>query len=126
MILTPNGGGDQQIQGRDGGSPFDFGLALFQPLCMLIEHGVNDVKERLIRREKHVPARQNVALCPALESMFTEHFHDAAVPRELSAIQVLGLEFSQPSLFRSSVNGFKTVGSGFIRSKDPEISHVIA
>ncbi len=54
VVLTPNGRRDQQIQGGDGSTPFYFGFALFQPLCVLIEHGIDNVDERFIRRKESV------------------------------------------------------------------------
>ena len=46
---------------------------------MLIEHRIDDVKERLIRREKHVAAGQDITFRPAFERVLAEHFHNTPI-----------------------------------------------
>ena len=45
---------------------------------MLVEHGINDVNERLIAVEQSVPAGQQIAFQPALALMLAEHLQHAA------------------------------------------------
>ena len=53
---------------------------------MLIEHRVDDIDERLVGVEDPVPAREEVALEPALALVLAEHFDDAAVGRRRSSV----------------------------------------
>src|SRR5206468_2134603 len=57
VVLPPNMGGEEVVEGRDGTPPRDLPGRL-EPLRVLVEHGVDDVDERLVAREKAVAARE--------------------------------------------------------------------
>ena len=65
VILLPDVGGQQIIQGRDRPAP-GYGFGGFQPFRMLIEHGINDVGERFIARKKSMTPGEQVAFEPTL------------------------------------------------------------
>src|SRR5690606_29261208 len=54
-----------------------------QPFDVLVDHGVDDVHERLVAGEQPVPAGERVALQPALAEVFGEDLHHPAVPVEV-------------------------------------------
>lgn len=49
-------------------SPLDF-EALLNPFTVLVDHGVNDVDERLVAVEQTVSSREDVTLQPALSKV---------------------------------------------------------
>ena len=55
-----------------------------EPLGVLVEHRVDDVRKGLVRVEQTVPARQQVAFQPSQQRVLGQHLHHAAVPGELS------------------------------------------
>ena len=50
---------------------------------MLVEHRIDDVDEGFVAGEEAVPAGEQIAFEPALAHVFAEHFHDAAVRRDM-------------------------------------------
>ena len=70
------------VQRRDRAAPRNLGRHL-QPLCVLVEHRVDDVDEGLVAVEDAVPARQQVPLEPALAQMLRQDLDDAAFRREV-------------------------------------------
>ena len=79
VVLPPDERGDEQVDGGDGRAPAEFVLGFFQPLGVLVEHGVDDVDEGLVGGEEAVAAGEHVAFEPAFEGVLAEHLHDAAV-----------------------------------------------
>src|SRR5205085_6824349 len=65
VVLTPHVRREQVIERGDRAPPFDV-TRDFQPLRVLVEHGIDDVNERFVTREKSVAAGEEVALQPAL------------------------------------------------------------
>lgn len=61
MILSPDSRSKQNVERSNLLSPFDF-ETLLNPLAVLVDHGVNDVNERLVAVEQTVPSGENVAL----------------------------------------------------------------
>jgi hypothetical protein len=61
MILSPDSRSKQNVERSNLLSPFDF-ETLLNPLAVLVDHGVNDVNERLVAVEQTVPSRENIAL----------------------------------------------------------------
>ena len=111
VILTPDGGGDQQIQRGDRGAPGDIELGFVQPFGMLVNHRVDDVNERLIGGEEAVPSGQQIAFEPAFQGVFAEHLHDPAVARELAAVGVFGYQFRHPGFLAGLVDGRQPIGA---------------
>ena len=89
VILLPDVRGEQVVERRDGLSPGD-ALRGLEPLGVLVEHRVDDVDERLVAVEQTVPARQQVALEPALAEMLREHLEHAPIAAQ-SLVRVLAL-----------------------------------
>ena len=70
MVLAPDMRCEQVIERGDRAAPFDMACDL-QPLRVLVEHGIDDVNEGFVTREKSVSAGEEVALQPALAHVFT-------------------------------------------------------
>ena len=96
MVLAPDMRGQQIIERRDWAAPRNFS-AYLQPLCMLIEHRIDDVDKRLVTVEKPMAAGQQIAFKPALAGVLGEDFHDAAVARQ---VVVVGQGFGVPRAVR--------------------------
>jgi hypothetical protein len=47
VVLPPDGGGKEDVEGGDGDAPGDF-VAFLDPFAVLVHHAVNDVDERLV------------------------------------------------------------------------------
>ena len=82
VILPPDVRGQQIIQRRDRPPPGNVRRDL-QPLGVLVEHRIDDVDEGLVAGEEAVPAGEQIAFEPALAHMLAQHFHHAAVGREV-------------------------------------------
>ena len=64
VVLTPDRGCDQQVDGGDARPPGDL-LADGQPLGMLVVHGIDDVDEGLISREETMASAEHITLVPS-------------------------------------------------------------
>jgi hypothetical protein len=95
VVLPPDQGGDQEVEGGYLGPPGQL-IALFQPLGMLVEHGVDYVDERLIAVDETVPTAQDVTLQPSFHGVLTEHLHDPALKGQLASVGVLRKVLPQP------------------------------
>ena len=93
---------------------------------MLVDHGVNDVNERLVAVEKSMAARENVAFEPALHGVLRQHFHDSALRTEVAAILVLWQVSVHPDLLSSLVDLAELVALRLIRAHDTERLLVVA
>ena len=49
VILTPDGGGQENVERRDCNAPLDLG-ALLEPFAVLSNHAVDDMDERLVTK----------------------------------------------------------------------------
>ena len=87
VVVAPARRGEQHVQRRHRRPPRQL-LGVLQPLHVLHRHRGRDHRERLVRREDAVPARQGVPLQPALAQVLAEHLHHPAVGTEV----VVGLE----------------------------------
>ena len=72
VVLLPDVGGEQVVQRGDVPPPGQLRGDL-QPFGVLVEHGVDDVDERLVAVEQAVPPGQQVALQPAFGLVLAEH-----------------------------------------------------
>ena len=61
VILPPNSGGNQQVERRDTLTPGQL-VADRQPLGVLVEHRIDDMRECFVSRKEAVPAGQDIAL----------------------------------------------------------------
>ena len=59
--MTPHSAGEQDVQRGDRLTPGHL-ETLLDPLGMLVDHGVNDVNERLVAVEQTVTSREDIAL----------------------------------------------------------------
>ena len=82
VVLAPHVRGEQVVQRRDRPPPGDVASDL-QPFGVLVEHGVDDVDERLVAVEQPVAAGQQVALEPSLAEVLGQDLHDPAVGSEV-------------------------------------------
>ena len=100
-------------------------LADVQPLGVLVEHRIDDVREGLVGVEEPVAPGEQVALQPAEQRVLREHLHDAPVARELAAVGVLGQHVRHPGLLARFVDGLQPVGRGLVRAEDAEAGRVV-
>ena len=82
--------------------------------------------ECFVSGKQGVPAGQQVALHPALEGVFAEHLHHAAVRGEQAAVAVFGQGLGQPGLMAGLVDCLEAVGRGLVGTEHPEVAHVLA
>jgi len=94
----------------------------FQPLGVLVEHGVHDVDEGLIAREQAVAAGEQVALQPALAGMLAENLHDATRAGE---VHVIVLQPRRPLASGHLKDRGEAVGGGLVRAEEAEVAAVI-
>ena len=116
VVLTPHVRAQQVVQRRDRPPPGQF-AAGGQPFRVLVEHRVDDVHERLVAVEQTVAAGQQIALQPALAQVLGQHFHHAAVGRE---VLVSGLGVRQPNLAGRLENSGQPVGRGLVGTHETE------
>ena len=89
---------------------------------MLVDHGVDDVDERLVAAEQTVPAGEQVALEPALAGVLGEDLDDPAAGSEM-LVDVPDLPGED--LVGDLVDAVEAVGGGLVRSEDPEVVRVV-
>ncbi len=65
VILTPDGGRQQDVLGSDRGAPRHVVLRDVQPLGVLVEHRIDDMGKGFIGMEKAMPAGEQISLQPA-------------------------------------------------------------
>ena len=73
-----------------------------------------------------MPASKDVALEPALKSVFAEHLHDAAVGGDLGTVGVFGEVAVDPGFLAGFVDDVEFVGGGLIGAEDAKAGHVAA
>ena len=81
VVLPPDVGGEQIVERGDRAPPGDV-PAHVQPLGVLVEHGRDDVDERLVAGEEAVAPGEEIALDPALDGVLAQDLHDPAVGRQ--------------------------------------------
>ena len=82
MVLPPDMGCQQVVQRSDRLAPGNVAADL-EPFRVLIEHGIDDMDERLVAGEQAVASREQLSLEPAFAHVLAQHFHDAAVDAEV-------------------------------------------
>jgi hypothetical protein len=93
VILAPDGGRYQQVERGNLASPGEF-VADRKPLRVLIEHGIDHMREGLVGRKKSVPAAEQITFEHAFDGVLAEHFDDAAIGRQFAAVAVFGKELA--------------------------------
>ena len=81
VILPPDMARQQIVQRRDRLPPRQSARDL-QPLGVLVEHRIDDVRKRLVGIEQTVASGQQVALEPSLALVLAQNLEHAAVRRE--------------------------------------------
>jgi hypothetical protein len=89
VILAPHRRGDEQVERRQVGPPGQVAADL-QPLGVLVEHGIDDVREGFVGREEAVPPGEQIAFQPAFQRVLGQHLHHAAVGAKLGPVAVVG------------------------------------
>src|SRR5262249_23605619 len=82
VILSPHMRREQVVERSDRFPPGN-AASRFQPFGVLIEHGVDDVNERLVAREKAMASGEQITLEPALAHVLAENFHYASIGGEM-------------------------------------------
>src|ERR1700728_151546 len=78
VIVSPRMTCQQNIQRCERSAPGKI-AALLQPLRMLRQHRIYDLRKGFVGRPHAMPPCQQVALEPSLTAMFTQYFHDTAI-----------------------------------------------
>ncbi len=72
-----------------------------------------------------VPAGEEIPFEPAEERVLRQHFHDAPVRRQLTAVGVFWQHVGHPGLLAGAVQGLQSVGRRFIRPEDAEVLRIV-
>ena len=115
VILAPHGRGQQNVLRCDRSAPGHVVLADVEPLRVLVEHRVDDVRERFVGMEEAMPSGEQIAFEPTEQRVLGEHLHDASVARKLAAVGVLRQQVGHPGLLETSYSDckrFDAVSSG--------------
>ena len=99
VVLPPDQAADQDVERGDLHPPGQL-VAFLQPLSVLVDHGIDEVDERLVAVNQAVPAAQDVALQPPFQGVLAEHLHDAPVWGQVAAVGVLREILAEPGLSR--------------------------
>ena len=125
VILTPDGGGNQQVERRHGRAPGQF-AADGEPLGVLVEHGINDVNEGFVGREEAMTAAEQIAFEPTFQGVFGKHLQDPPIARQLAAVGVLRKIVGQPQFLAHLVDRVEPVRAVFVGAEDAEVRRVLA
>ena len=87
VILSPDVAREEIVERRDRLAPFQLARQL-QPLGMLVDHRIDDRRERLVATEQAVPPGQQISLQPALAAMFRQNLHHSPVPGKVIVIRL--------------------------------------
>ena len=117
VVLPPDVGGQQVVQRRDLSPPGEAQCHL-EPLGMLIEHGIDDVDERLVAVEHPMPTGQEIAFQPALALVLRKHFHHASLGREKF---IVGIGLRIPLAISGLKHRAQAVGERFVGAEDAEV-----
>jgi hypothetical protein len=88
---------------------------------MLIQHGVDNVDERLVAAEESVSTGQEVSLEPSLALVLREHLEDPPIRRQMIVARCdLGL----PGAVGYRKDILEPVGGGLVGAENPEIGGI--
>ena len=91
---------------------------------MLVEHRVDDMDKRFVRREEAVTSGEKVAFQHAFHGVLAEHFHDSAVGREIAAVVVFRKSLLDPELLCHLVESVELIGTGLVGAEYAKIAGV--
>ena len=120
VVLPPDVGREQIVERGDRPTPRNLVRDL-QPLGVLVEHGIDDVNERLVAGEEPVPAGEQVPFEPAFALVLAQHLHHAAVGRD---VVVAGQDLRGRTPIRHLEHGVPAVRGRFVRAEDAEVVRV--
>src|SRR5258708_25810018 len=89
MVLAPDMRGEEVIQ-RCARPPPRQGARDLQPLGVLVEHGIADVNESLVTREKAVTSSDQISLEPTLAELLDQDLDHPAVLRQMDIVRFHG------------------------------------
>ena len=110
---------------RDRGAPRHVVLADVQPLGVLVDHRVDDVRKGFVGVEEPVPPGEQIALQPAEQRVLREHLHDPPIARELAAVGILRQHVRHPGFLARFVDGLQPVRRRLVRAEDAEVGRVV-
>ena len=125
VVLPPDGGGEQDVLGRHRHAPRDVVLADVQPLGVLVDHGIDHVRERFVGVEQPVPSGEQIPLQPADQRVLGQHLHHAPVRRQFAAVGVFGQHVGHPRLLAGAIEGLQSVRRGLVGAEDAEVRRVV-
>ena len=117
VVLPPDVGRQQVVQGRDGPPPGNLPGHL-EPLRVLVEHRGHDVDERLVAGEEAVPPGEEVPLEPSLAGMLAQDLHHPAVGAQLF---VIGDAIGHPGSVGDLEQRVEAVGRGLVGPEHAEV-----
>ncbi len=121
VILPPDVGRQQVVEGCDLAPPLQ-GECHLEPLGVLVEHRIDDVREGLVGVEEAVPAGQQVSLEPSLALVLTEDFHHAAIlGEEFISLHLLRVPLSR----RRFKDRVQPIRQGLVRPEDAEVALIL-
>jgi hypothetical protein len=124
VILSPDGSGKKDIEGGNLCTPRNL-VTFFDPLTMLVDHGVDDVDEGLVGVEETVATREKVTFQPTFASVLGKYFHDTTSHHKISTILIFLEVLSHPDLLSGLVDLAKLVGLSLIRTEDTEVGQIL-
>ena len=89
---------------------------------MLVEHGIDDVNERLVARKEPVTPCEQVPFEPAFALVLAQHFHDAAVRRD---VVVAWQDRGGGTPIRHLEHRVPPIRRRFVRAEHPEVVRVL-
>jgi hypothetical protein len=87
---------------------------------VLVEHRIDHVGERLVGVEEPVSAGEQVPFEPTNQRVLGQHFHDAAVARELTAVGIFGQHVGEPGLLARLVYRLQPVRRRLVGAEHTE------
>ena len=121
VVLSPHVARKQYIDGRDGLAPRDMADRCLKPLCVLVDHGVHNVHERLVAGPNTITTGQHVALKQAFALMLGKLLDDVAYGRNVLVIFKVIVKAAKPLLVRYLERGLQAVGCRLVRTKNAEV-----
>src|SRR5215471_4107771 len=99
-------------------SPWNFAADL-EPLCVLVEHRIDNVDESLVTIENAVPAGQQVSLEPSLALVLAQHLHHSTIGCNM----IVALDhFARRTAIRRFEHGAPSIRRRLVWAEDPEVA----
>ena len=117
VVLPPHMAREQIIE-RGNRSPPRQLPRHFQPFRVLIEHRIDDMRERLIGIEQAVAPGQQIPFQPALALVFAQHLQDTSLRRQPLVVR---LDVCHPLPVGGAEDRIQPVRRGFVGAEDPKV-----